>query len=514
MELGDSTTASELAALQARLVNRMTNEPSSCFELFAEIARRAHSVGSATQEATALLNQAGCAFYMGRYDTMYELSVVALEVCRQARVPLLESRALNSLGLVHQRRGGVDRAIRLFLDSLRLSSENGDDVGVARALGNIALLHVALGEHDVALRLYQQALCIARRTGPAANVANLLACIHEAYFALERYEQALRLADEVVGYCIDHDLARYECTARATHTRTLLRLDRVPAALRMACSGERVAKWSQDEEEICRFTWLQGVALMRLGRHEAAGERLRRALAAARGLGHAAYELHALEHLATWHENAGDSDAAAQCHQEAMSRRLKVSVRVSDPTLEPRPHAEAGQVASALIWRSELYELTHELPRAKHEFGAVDAHLDPISGGMVRAEFQAQVQRSLDYLSPDDFIGVVCLDVVRLLDGDVSGDETATSMVFSALGRRLEGVTRPGDFIGRLGHNEFAVCLQHMAHPDDVDVVGGRMREALSGEYDVRGVGITLDVRCRTVVGRSDGTSATALLRL
>ena len=63
--------------------------------------------------------------------------------------------SLNNIGLVLDRKGDLDGALRKYQESLKIEEEIGDKPGVAASLNNIGLVFDRKGDLDGALRKYR-----------------------------------------------------------------------------------------------------------------------------------------------------------------------------------------------------------------------------------------------------------------------------------------------------------------------------------------------------------------------
>jgi tetratricopeptide (TPR) repeat protein len=90
------------------------------------------------------------------------------------------ARTLNSLGVVARSIGDVDRAERLFAESMERKQRLGDRSGMAATLSNLGVLSTDLGRFDDAVDYMRQALEIDEEVGSDAltvaimNLANAL----------------------------------------------------------------------------------------------------------------------------------------------------------------------------------------------------------------------------------------------------------------------------------------------------------------------------------------------------
>lgn len=111
------------------------------------------------------------------------------------------------------------------------------------------------------------------------------------------------------------------------------------------------------------------------------------------------------------------------------------------------------------------------------------ASYDQLTGLLNRTRFRDATERSLVRLAANPptgegvtliFIDLDDFKVVNDTHGHLAGDD-----VLVAVGRRLAGLVRPGDLVGRYGGDEF-VMLCHEVSPADADAIAARIVESLA----------------------------------
>src|SRR5260370_11331062 len=120
---------------------------------------------------------------------------------RRLELPLELGGALAVLGLVSNAEGDMESAERYMDESLQVSRQSHDKVGIARNLNNIALLTSQRGDNDRARILLEQALIeigIARNRLIVTNVLESLGRVNllleDRQAARRHYQESLKLA--------------------------------------------------------------------------------------------------------------------------------------------------------------------------------------------------------------------------------------------------------------------------------------------------------------------------------
>jgi DNA-binding NtrC family response regulator/tetratricopeptide (TPR) repeat protein len=111
---------------------------------------------------------------------------------------------LNLVGLIHQERGDLRRALACFEESLRLSREAGFGLGERTALNQVAGVHLAQGDSEKALEHFRQALVASVKAGDTYGCAVHEHNIGVALGALGRWAEAIERQHRTVALCEAH----------------------------------------------------------------------------------------------------------------------------------------------------------------------------------------------------------------------------------------------------------------------------------------------------------------------
>ncbi len=487
----DLPTAAELGGQLTRLQSIMMAEPLRSQPEVEELLEVARRIGARAQEAQALIMLAACAFFQARYSDMLQLAEAALGICREVRLPLQETRALNSMGLAYQRMGQLEQAMVYLLDSLRLSNELLDQEGSCRALSNIAMIYVALGDYEVATSLHEQALEKARACGSSVQISDTLGSLLEDHFKLRQLGPAFDLADEAVAFPRERGLVRYECAARTTLSRLLLHLGRARMALISAETALPIAIRAEDPEAQVGLLLAAGQAHLMLRDLPRAEAALQESLQLSRDLDYRDQEWQAHEALARLYEAQGNTVLARQ--HFALFTEGRQAIYAEEATRRAQALARQAQVdwsgrsaQQFYPWSGELNALMQNLRQAKSELAMISA-FDLLTGVANRSHFQMRAQRRLELLVDGEFLGFVFigLDYMKALNerfGHAVGDS-----VLVEVARRIQAMLRPGDLVGRLGSDEFVVMLNYLGQESDLEPVMTRLLDGLREPFELRG---------------------------
>jgi diguanylate cyclase (GGDEF)-like protein len=134
---------------------------------------------------------------------------------------------------------------------------------------------------------------------------------------------------------------------------------------------------------------------------------------------------------------------------------------------------------------------------------------DALTGLPNRVLFLDRLQRALPDARPGAHLAVLFCDLDRFKQvndtlGHAAGDE-----LLRQVAARLAGVVRPGDTVGRLSGDEFAILLPDLVEPADADGLAGRVVACFDEPFRLEGRDVTVGTSVGVAVLRP-GPEATA----
>ena len=490
----------ELARLRVLLPQ---NPPLAYAELLA-LLERAQALDAIPQTALIEVLLAGAAFLRGFYDDMLKHAQAALSISRRHRLGLLEARALNNIGLAHQRMGDMIQAMGFLLESFKVAEANDDKEGCCRAMLNTALVHSSLGEHEMALNLHEQALEVARACNQPAFVADAMLSLVMDHAELGHYGYALELAEETGRFLEDHPLMRFRGALASHQAGILLALGRPEEAARVVERGLEIASTSQDQETLASLLQQRGCIQLALGDLDDAEKNLQQGLALSKKL-----RLNEVEHsshaaLAELYERKGDFQQAyghLQTERQMVEERLSAEAKWRTQQIAVNTHVEL-QRSLTLANLQELGGPTRSSIR------------DALTGVVGRPYFQSRVQKALELLAPEEHLGLVFVSIDHMRSINENYGEETGDAVLVEMAHRLRESLRSSDLVGRVSGDEFMVLLGQLAFPEDLALVMDKLLSNMRQPLNVSAhPSLNVTVSLGGVVAPEDGSSIALLYR-
>ena len=122
-----------------------------------------------------------------------------------------------------------------------------------------------------------------------------------------------------------------------------------------------------------------------------------------------------------------------------------------------------------------------------------DAEHDPLTGLANRRSLTRHMEETLETAESPGLAVLYCdLDGFKLVNdrlGHTAGDEC-----LQIISRRLAGILRPGDLLGRIGGDEFVMSCRDVGTPDEAEAIARRVVEAVNQPLVVEDTEVTLHV--------------------
>jgi diguanylate cyclase (GGDEF)-like protein/PAS domain S-box-containing protein len=142
------------------------------------------------------------------------------------------------------------------------------------------------------------------------------------------------------------------------------------------------------------------------------------------------------------------------------------------------------------------------------------AHMDLLTGVLNRLALQIELDKALREAHQDGVqLGMLILDLDRFKEvndtqGHAGGDE-----LLAQAARRLLGCVRDGDFVARVGGDEFVLLLPRLESTEDAEIVGQRVLAAMDRVFTVLGQQAHVSASIGVAVYPHDGRRAEELMQ-
>ncbi|MGY1734897.1 diguanylate cyclase domain-containing protein [Geodermatophilus sp. SYSU D00684] len=161
-----------------------------------------------------------------------------------------------------------------------------------------------------------------------------------------------------------------------------------------------------------------------------------------------------------------------------------------------------GDQASTALQKARLLETVRH--QATH---------DALTGLPNRVLFRDRLAAALAAIAPAGSVGVLFCDLDRFKAVNDSLGHAAGDELLRQVSARLRAAVRPGDTVGRLSGDEFAVLLPRLAAPADAEAVVGRVAAAFTEPFRLDGVPAQVGTSTGVAVHTGPGGDAERLLR-
>lgn len=141
------------------------------------------------------------------------------------------------------------------------------------------------------------------------------------------------------------------------------------------------------------------------------------------------------------------------------------------------------------------------------------AEMDSLTGIANRASFDSRLKQLVGQVEPDEHLPVMIID----LDGFKTVNDTlghqAGDELLKQVASRLLSCTRNGDFVARIGGDEFAVIQASAASTADSQIMGERIVAMLSLPYQIKSEVVVISASVGIALAPQDGSTPSEVLK-
>ncbi|ESQ78764.1 bifunctional diguanylate cyclase/phosphodiesterase [Asticcacaulis sp. YBE204] len=199
-----------------------------------------------------------------------------------------------------------------------------------------------------------------------------------------------------------------------------------------------------------------------------------------------------------------DSAEAVMIEEEAIYNGCGERVVQLKKTVLRTPEGEADAILTLGI---DLTEQKH----AQAQIAQL-AHFDPLTGLANRALYATEIDKALARVQRQGHkIALLCLDLDRFKAVNDSHGHLTGDALLCQVTERLQLCLRKGDFIARMGGDEFAI-IQNINHPEDAQYLAERLIDAVKDPFTVKDARLDIGLSVGIALAPDDGVDAHSLL--
>jgi tetratricopeptide (TPR) repeat protein len=294
----------------------------------------------------------------GYWDEAIRSGKQALTAARHSQIESLVAALANNLAVIHQRRGELESARRLYNESLEIAKRLGNQSGIANTLHQLAMLAQAQGEIEEARRLYNESLEIEKKLDNQGGIAITLHQLAILAQAQGEIEEARRLYNESLE--INKKLGNQGGIASTLHQLGWLAQDQgeIEEARRLYNESLEIKKRLGDQNGIASTLHQLGWLAQDQGEIEEARRLYSESLEIKKRLGDQngiAITLHQLGRLA---EDQGEIEEARQLYSESLDIKKRLGsqngIAITLHQLGRLAEDENNKVEAARLFREAL----------------------------------------------------------------------------------------------------------------------------------------------------------------
>ena len=128
-------------------------------------------------------------------------------------------------GVIYQRIGQYDQALKFMLRTRDIGNENGVNSYLGMTYNNLGIIYRNLGEYERALEFYKKALIVEKQYKQEVNLTPIYNNLGMIYFYLKEYDAALNELDYALEVLINYTTDYYSVESALTNTKALVLIE-------------------------------------------------------------------------------------------------------------------------------------------------------------------------------------------------------------------------------------------------------------------------------------------------
>lgn len=142
------------------------------------------------------------------------------------------------------------------------------------------------------------------------------------------------------------------------------------------------------------------------------------------------------------------------------------------------------------------------------------AYYDSVTGAANRASLERHGSRAVAFaIESRSGVAIHCIDLDNFKEVNDTLGHRAGDILLKTFAQRVSAASRPGEFLARIGGDEFAIVQSSIASVGDIRELASRLIAATSEPFDIEGAELSISASIGIARAPEDGADLSALLK-
>jgi len=192
----DLPDTAQIAAYETLVQKYLRNDLEKTLELAEKGIELAQKKGNKKALALFLLNRGNVYVYKGKFNKALTFLKQSMAVSKEIDDSMGIANAYTNIGVIYKRQGKYDLCVEVYLKALKIYESKNKKVYIARMLNNLGSAHISLSNRAKALEYFQKGLKLGRSPSIPFVTSSLLNNIGYIYLFNKQYAKAIKVLRE------------------------------------------------------------------------------------------------------------------------------------------------------------------------------------------------------------------------------------------------------------------------------------------------------------------------------